>query len=82
MIITVWTLSGLISIPPLLGWKAEGGRSSFEDSLLEMANSSANIEVLDDETKLDSIGNYTDALKSIVYPQCGVSHSIHLATFP
>jgi hypothetical protein len=36
MIITVWILSGLISIPPLLGWKAEGGvNDSFVDSLLE-----------------------------------------------
>jgi len=39
MIITVWVLSGLISIPPLLGWKAESeANNSFVESLLGMEN--------------------------------------------
>ena len=78
MIITVWVLSGLISIPPLLGWKADGAANdSFIDNLLEGENLT-NVEIIrelptDPESKMLSISNYTDALEAINYPQCGVS---------
>jgi hypothetical protein len=79
MIITVWVLSGLISIPPLLGWKAEGGANdSFVDSLLEKENQT-NVEIIrtpdpadPDQSNLISIANYTESLEAINYPQCGV----------
>ena len=81
MIITVWVLSGLISIPPLLGWKADGGTNdSFIDNLLEKENLT-NVEIIRESpdpefNQMLSISNYTDALEgleAISYPQCGVS---------
>jgi hypothetical protein len=46
MIITVWVLSGLVSIPPLLGWKAESGANeTFVEALLGKENQT-NVEII------------------------------------
>ena len=77
MIITVWILSGLISIPPLLGWKAEGeANNSFVETLFNLENQT-NVEIIrngnQQESKLVAAANITEPLEAIIYPQCGVS---------
>ena len=74
MIVTVWLLSGLISIPPLLGWKQDEDLSWFQLILEERGNRSQ-VEFLQyiDESGTLAIGNFTATLEKVVYPQCRVS---------
>ena len=75
MIITVWLLSGFISIPPLLGWKKEENLTWFYDVLEEQdaLNMTHNdfIMYLDSTGRMD-LENFTQTLESVVFPQCGV----------
>lgn len=73
MIVTVWILSGLISIPPLLGWKEVQDMTWFENLLEEKGNRTQMeyLEYLDETGRMD-LQNFTVTLESVVYPQCGV----------
>jgi hypothetical protein len=74
MIVTVWILSGLISIPPLLGWKQDEDLDWFW-SLLDEKGNKTQLEFLKDieETGRMNLTNFTETLETVVYPQCTVS---------
>ena len=74
MIVTVWVLSGLISIPPLLGWKKDLDLDWFLELLDERGNMTQ-FEFIEhlDQTGRMGLQNFTDTLEAVVYPQCGVS---------
>ena len=74
MIISVWVLSGIISIPPLFGWKEDVDLDWFFDILSERGNRTQ-MEFLQDlqQSGQIDIQNFTKTLESIVYPQCSVS---------
>ena len=74
MIVTVWILSGLISIPPLLGWKQDIDMGWFHQILDQRGNMSqmAYLEYLDSTGTMD-LENFTTTLEGVVYPQCRVS---------
>lgn len=76
MIVTVWILSGLISIPPLLGWKKDIDLNWFDEVLDQKGNMShvAFLEHLQTENIM-TLDNFTTTLTNVVYPQCGVSYS-------
>ncbi len=74
MIVTVWILSGLISIPPLLGWKKDLDLDYFYELLDEKGNMSQSqfLDYLNESGRM-GLENFTQTLESVVYPQCGVS---------
>jgi hypothetical protein len=74
MIVTVWLLSGLISIPPLLGWKKKQDLSWF-DAVLDERGNRTQVEFLQylDASGRMKLDNFTATLESVVFPQCGVS---------
>ena len=78
MIISVWVLSGIISIPPLFGWKEDVDLDWFFDILSERGNRTQ-MEFLQDlqQSGQIDIQNFTKTLESIVYPQCSVSLTSH-----
>ena len=73
MIVTVWILSGLISIPPLLGWKKDQDLDWFYELLEERGNRTQFefLYYLNDSGRMD-LANFTQTLETVVYPQCGV----------
>ena len=74
MIVMVWVLSALISIPPLLGWKKDVDLTWFYD-LLALQGNRTQMDFLQDlqsSGRMD-LANFTATLETIVYPQCGVS---------
>ena len=74
MIVMVWILSALISIPPLLGWKEEQDLDWFRKLLSEKENRTQMEFVKDlEESGRISLNNFTETLTQIVYPQCLVS---------
>ena len=74
MIVTVWILSGLISIPPLLGWKEVRDMTWFYEILDERGNLTQMeyLEYLDTSGRI-GLENFTTTLETVVYPQCRVS---------
>ena len=74
MIAAVWTLSSLISIPPMLGWKEEQDLTWFYQVLSEQGNMTQ-FEFLDVVVSSDTmdLGNFTETMEIVVYPQCRVS---------
>ena len=76
MIVMVWVLSGLISIPPLLGWKDNVDLTWFWQILSDKGNKTHMdfLQELQESGKTD-LKNFTDTLETQVYPQCGVSIS-------
>ena len=81
MIIMVWILSGLISIPPLLGWKKSIDMDWFFNLLAEQGNKTQ-MEFLQDleESGKIELTNFTATLETVVYPQCQVSFRVSLDT--
>ncbi|CAB4061049.1 Octalpha [Lepeophtheirus salmonis] len=77
MIITVWILSGLISIPPLLGWKQDQDLTWFTQILVEQGNRTQMefIQDLQDSGRMN-MENFTSTLELVVYPQCGLSQDL------
>ena len=75
MIVSVWVMSGLISIPPLLGWKEDVNLDWFFDILSDRGNRTQ-MEFLQDLEQSGQIdlNNFTQTLETIVYPQCEVSY--------
>lgn len=73
MIITVWILSGLISIPPLLGWSSGDrmnwlGQDDYNLTHIEFVGE------FDDNLGNDAvIQNLTRVMHDFAYPQCKVS---------
>ena len=69
-------IPGLISIPPLLGWKKDEDLSWFYDILSDKGNKTQ-MDFLQElqESKEISLKNFTETLETQVYPQCGVSKS-------
>ncbi len=82
MIVTVWVLSGLISIPPLLGWKKDVDLEWFL-ALLEERGNLTQFEFLEHLESSGRMGleNFTHTLEAVVYPQCGVSLLTDLCLF-
>lgn len=77
MIVTVWILSGLISIPPLLGWKKDLDLDWFLDILEEKGNRTHAQFLHDLEVNnVMDMENFTQVLHHVVFPQCGVSSGI------
>ena len=78
MIATTWGLSSFISIPPLLGWKEyDDNINQFTDLLNSQGNRThlRFLEDINDDIILGMpLNNFTDKLRSIVYPQCQVSY--------
>ena len=74
MIAGVWVLSGLISIPPLLGWSENVDLSWFWLILSDKGNKTQMdfLQELQESGGID-LQNFTDTLETQVYPQCGVS---------
>eukprot|EP00095_Tigriopus_kingsejongensis_P006561 snap_masked-scaffold235_size242898-processed-gene-1.7 protein:Tk06561 transcript:snap_masked-scaffold235_size242898-processed-gene-1.7-mRNA-1 annotation:"alpha-2c adrenergic receptor" len=82
MIVTVWLLSGLICIPPLLGWKKDEDLDWFFEVLEERGNQTQLefLQYLDHSGKMD-LNNFTSTLERVVFPQCGPlsqERSIHM----
>ena len=77
LIVTCWVLSGTISIPPLLGWKQDEDQSWFWNLLAQQGNRTQleSIRDLEMSGQID-LENFTQTLETIVYPQCGVSHTL------
>ena len=74
MIGAVWILSGLISIPPLLGWKKDVDMDWFRGLLDEKGNMTHGQYLLHlEDAGIMKLENFTETLESVVYPQCGVS---------
>ena len=77
LIVAVWALSGLVSIPPLLGWKQDVDLEWFWELLSHQGNRTK-IEFIRDlelSGQMD-LENFTATLETVVYPNCMVSHSI------
>ncbi len=74
MVASVWALSALISIPPLLGWKDDNDLGWFHDLLYQRGNNTAEEFLAEVDTTM-GLGNFTTNLEAVVYPQCRVSHS-------
>ena len=74
MIVLVWILSALISIPPLLGWKDEVDLEWFWKILNERENRTQMefLQDIEESGRLD-LNNFTQTLETVVYPQCLVS---------
>ena len=74
MIVLVWVMSALISIPPLLGWKKDEDLTWFW-SLLDSKGNQSQMEFLQDleESRGIDLHNFTAQLETVVYPTCGVS---------
>ena len=73
---TTWLLSAIICFPPLLGWKQDHDMGWFYD-LLEVKTErnltqAQFLEYVDNSGEM-SLGNFTQTLETVVYPQCGVS---------
>ncbi len=83
MIVMVWILSGLISIPPLLGWKKDVDLEWFYAILDEQGNRTQ-MEFLQDleESGQMELANFTETLETVVYPQCTVSKLRQRADMP
>ncbi|CAM6054281.1 unnamed protein product [Sphagnum tenellum] len=73
MVVTVWILSGLISIPPLLGWKKDIDLDWFRE-VLDTRGNRSHAEFLEhlDATGAMDLDNFTQTLTNVVFPQCGV----------
>ena len=75
---SVWALSAVISIPPLLGWKKDPDREWFykiKESQQEIAGNLTSkqfVEHLYSTLGRDQFINFTDTLESTVFPQCQV----------
>ncbi len=81
MIGAVWLLSGLISIPPLLGWKKDIDMDWFRGLLDEKGNMThEQYLVYLEDAGIMGLQNFTETLESVVYPQCGVSEEDFCAT--
>ena len=65
---------GLISIPPLLGWKKDEDLTWFYDILSDKGNKTQ-MDFLQElqESREITLKNFTETLETQVYPQCGVS---------
>ena len=77
----VWfTLSiGMISLPPLFGWKEKVDLSWFWQILSDKGNKTQ-MDFLQDlqESGVMDLRNFTVILETQVYPQCGVSDTFFL----
>ena len=74
LIVTCWALSGIISIPPLMGWKKDVDMDWFW-ALLSQQGNRTQLEFIRDlemSGQMD-LENFTQTLETVVYPQCGVS---------
>ena len=80
MIVIVWILSALISIPPLMGWKDSVDLDWFWEILDERGNRTQMefLQDLEESGRLD-LNNFTTTLETIVYPQCLVSSIFHFS---
>ena len=80
MIVIVWILSALISIPPLMGWKDIVDIDWFWEILDERGNRTQMefLQDLEESGRLD-LNNFTTTLETIVYPQCLVSSIFHFS---